>query len=570
MKSGPLRWRLQRRIQLWQHQQQVRRLAQEVARQAANASAADSRRRPVIFFNATARLGEFSQNAAFSLLTSWSLQLSGQPVMHFVCQAGMSHCVLASGRAIGSGQGVYQSPPCAACQRESRALFAKVPVHGFHFQADPKLQQAIAGLHLDELMDFTFPAPDTGMSESSADRGGQQEIPLGRLVLPSIRWAMRQHTLSDDEDTRYLYRQYVLSGFNIAVQFARLLEQVQPNAAVIFNGIMYPEAIARWVAQQRQVRVITHEVGFQRFSAFFTDGEATAYPMRIPETFELSEAQQAQLDRYLEQRFQGQFTMAGIRFWPEMRRLDPSLLEKAKRFRQLVPIFTNVVYDTSQVHANTLFPHMFAWLDLLLEVIRQHPETLFIIRAHPDELRPGTAKQSRESVEQWVKSQGVDRLENVVFINSQEYLSSYELIQRAKFVLVYNSSIGMEAALLGAAVVAGGKARYTQLPMVYFPTSVSDYRELVEQFLAADQVHVPPEFQRNARRFLYYQLYRVSLSFEAYLKEGARPGLVELRPFSWEALRPENSRTMQVLWEGIVGAGQEPSAHREFVYDTDA
>ena len=65
-------------------------------------------------------------------------------------------------------------------------------------------------------------------------------------------------------------------------------------------------------------------------------------------------------------------------------------------------MFTNVVYDTSQVHANKIFPHMFAWLETVLELIRSHPETLFVIRAHPDEMRPGTAKQSRESVRDWV------------------------------------------------------------------------------------------------------------------------------------------------------------------------
>ena len=48
--------------------------------------------------------------------------------------------------------------------------------------------------------------------------------------------------------------------------------------------------------------------------------------------------------------------MAGIRFWPEMRGLDEAFLQKAAKFHQIVPVFTNVIYDTSQVHANTCFP----------------------------------------------------------------------------------------------------------------------------------------------------------------------------------------------------------------------
>ncbi len=362
------------------------------------------------------------------------------------------------------------------------------------------------------------------------------------------------------KQTRYLLRQYILSAYNVAQEFSAFLDQTKPSSAVIFNGIMYPEATARWVAQARGLRVITYEVGFQRFSAFFTEGEATAYPIHIPKDFELTPQQDARLDEYLQKRFQGHFTMAGIRFWPEMRGLDQAFLQKAARFRQIVPVFTNVVYDTSQVHANKIFPHMFAWLDQVLELIRAHPETLFVIRAHPDEMRPGTAKQSRESVRDWVTTNGLKKLPNVVFIDSQEYFSSYELIQRSKFVMVYNSSIGMEAVLLGKPVLCGGRARYTQYPMVFLPETPAEYLEMAQEFLSADNIDVPEEFWRNARRFLYYQLFRSSLGFEEYLQDARRKGYVQLKPFGWQSLLPENSPTLQVLVEGIAGESLELDA----------
>jgi hypothetical protein len=454
-------------------------------------------------------------------------------------------------------------------------MYSGADVRWFEFQTNAELAAALQGLNVEQLCEFEYPAgfdrradieqPVNGdlqvesSNPQSAAKNPQSRIPLGRLVLPSIRWALRRHTLPDDEETRYLLRQYIHSAYNVAREFAACIEEVQPSAAVIFNGIMYPEGAARWVAQHGwagqhyNLRVITQEVGFRRFSAFFTEGEATAYPILIPEDFELSPEQNDRLDAYLEQRFQGQFSMAGIRFWPEMRGLDEAFLQKASRFRQIVPIFTNVVYDTSQVHANRIFPHMFAWLDLVLEIIRAHPDTLFVIRAHPDEMRPGTAKQSRESVREWVSANGVDSLPNVEFIDSQEYISSYDLIQRAKFVIVYNSSIGMEASLMGAAVLCGGEARYTQYPIVFFPDTIEAYRQAAESFLTAESIDIPVEFARNARRFLHYQLFRASLSYEDYLGDAGRKGYVRLQPFSWRELLPGNSETMRVLVRGIAG-----------------
>jgi hypothetical protein len=35
--------------------------------------------------------------------------------------------------------------------------------------------------------------------------------------------------------------------------------------------------------------------------------------------------------------------------------------------------------------------------------------------------------------------------------------------------MIYNSTIGMEAAIMGAPVLCAGKARFTQLDTVFFP-----------------------------------------------------------------------------------------------------
>ncbi|MCX8024278.1 MAG: hypothetical protein N3A60_03650, partial [Thermanaerothrix sp.] len=248
------------------------------------------------------------------------------------------------------------------------------------------------------------------------------------------------------------------------------------------------------------------------------------------------------------------FTMAGIRFWPEIRGLDATWQKRLSAFRQVVPVFTNVIFDTSQPHANTLFPDMFAWLDAVLDLMRAHPETLFVIRAHPDELRPG--KESRETVEDWVERRGVKNLPNVIFVGPREYLSSYELIQRSKFVMVYNSSIGLEASIMGVPVLCAGRARYTQYPTVFFPASAEEYLCQAEAFLTAETIPVPAEFVREARRFLYYQLFVTSLPFEDFLEEdGVWPGFVRLKSFAWQALLPHTSPTLRVIVDGVTRGG---------------
>lgn len=519
--------RLDRDLQLWR----LIRLARQIERLAPPAQGA-----PIAFFNASSSLDDFSWNAAFHLLTLWAVRLKGAPVAIFACQRGMSHCVLGTSRLQ-----PQKPPPCHSCIRRARAMYAAFPpfqgregIFWFHFQRSTALEAALQPLSLEEMMRFDW-----------------EGMPLGTLCLPALRWVLRRHHLQDDASTRYLYREYMLSAWNLAQHFGRFLDQVQPRAVVIFNGQFYPEATARWLAQQRGIRVITHEVGLQPASAFFTEGEATAYPISIPDSFKLNEKQNARLDAYLRKRFQGDFSMAGIRFWPDIQHLDQAFLQRAAQFRQIVPVFTNVVFDTSQPHANTVFADMFEWLEVIREAIEKHAETLFVIRAHPDELRLG--KESQETVEAWVRSHHLDQRANVIFVPPKEYLSSYELIQRSSFVTVYNSTIGLEAAILGKAVLCGGRARFTQYPTVFFPQSREEYRARLEEFLQAESIEVPPHFQENARRFLYYQLFYTSLPFHAFLRPARTPSHARLKPFRPQELL--RSPTMQAILRGLLENG---------------
>jgi len=506
-------------------------VAKQVAKQEPQPSG-----QPVVFFKASTGIDDLSWNSGFHLLASWAFRLKGIPVAYFACDSGMSKCVLGTNR-----YNPHKEMPCKTCVSQAKTLYAgvqsqveghKSQVEWFGFERDTQLVSRISQLSLHELSVFQF-----------------QNIPFGELCLPALRWILRIHHLNDDEDTRYLLREYILSAWNIAQKFSKFLDETNPRAVIVFNGQFFPEATAKYIAQKRGIRAITHEVGLQPASAYFTDGEATAYPIHIPDDFELNDEQNKKLDDYLAKRFQGDFTMAGIKFWADMKGLDETFLQKASGFKQIVPVFTNVIFDTSQPHANTVFEDMFDWLDLVLEVIKKHPETLFVIRAHPDELR--VRKASRETVGGWVESNKVTDLPNVIYVAPNEALSSYELILKSKFVMIYNSTIGLEASIMRMPVLCAGKARFTQYPTVFFPQTIDEVRKKMEEFLLAEKIEVPAEFKRNARRFLYYQLFRTSLPFGDFLEPSVRTTQTKLKSFELDKL--VESESVKVILDGVLG-----------------
>jgi len=501
-----------------------------MARQVAGHAQADQGRLPVVFFNASTRIRGHSQNAAFSLLTSWAVRLTGVRVIHFVCWAGMSHCVLGTDQ-----DAPEQTMPCKLCTHQSRVNTTKAELRIFTYQQDEKLAAVLQALSLDGLLHYEQTLPDVGGS-----------LPLGKLVLPTLRWRLRIQTLTDDEATRFICREFMLSAWNVARKFSILLENVKPQAVVIFNGMHFPEATAVWLCRQRGVRVVTHESGFQPFSGYFTQGDVTAYPITIPDT-DLTPEQNARLDADLQKRMQGEFSMAGIQFWSEMRALPDDLVQKAARFKQVVAVFTNVIFDTTQLRANVIFTDMFAWLDALLEVFKAYPETLFVMRAHPDEFRPG--KLSRESVAMWFKQKAAG-LANVFFILPDEPVSSYELIRLSRFVLTYNSTISMEATLMGVPVLGAGRAPFVDFDTIFFERDRDAYMSRLESFLVEPKLEVSEDAVMRTRRFMYYRYYRFSLPFGEFIESTPPVGYVRLKIFSWRAL--DKSTTTQALRDGLL------------------
>ena len=484
---------------------------------------------PIIFFNSSTRLSGLSQNAGFSLITSLALRKNKIPVHHFVCNRGLRPCVLGTDK-----KDLLKEPPCLECIRTSRLFFGKTNIHYFSYKIEKEISRETNDIDLGQLITYVY-----------------KDIPLGKLVLPSMRWILRRHHLEDTKENRFLAQSYIQSAWGVYREFVKLIDSIHPQAVIVFNGMFYPEAMVRLTAQQKKVPVFSHEVGMLPYSAFFTDKEATAYPVDVDNEFRLSKNQEVRLDNYLSNRFEGRFQTAGVRFWSEMRHISDDFIEETKKYSAVVPVFTNVIFDTSQSHANTIFEHMFAWLNLVIEEIKDHPEILFVIRAHPDEIRLG--KESRESVSEWVATNGIKGVSNILFIPPDEFISSYELIQRAKFVMVYNSTVGLEASIMGKPVLCAGKARYTQVPTVYFPESKEAYKKLLKEFLESDIVEHSEIFRENARRVLYSQLFRASLPFDQFLKDdGVWRGYVRLKNFSPKLLMQGQSETIDVVLNGII------------------
>lgn len=481
---------------------------------------------PVIVVDLARQTPRLTCHTATSRLIGWTLRLSGQSVVYAVCGRAVPQCLFS-----GANQWLPDiRPPCATCNYLRAALYPSplTRVLDSRMAALDGLARRLQSMSLDELLECEW-------------RGTS----LGVLCAPSARWLLRRHDLRDSPEAHALLRRFMLGAASLALSFEELVNDLKPRSVVLYNAAFYAEATVAAVARGHGIPVVSHEIGWVPGRMFISHDGATRYRIALPPGYTMSAADDAQFDAYLSKRLKGDFRMGATNFWPEIVALPVELKTKMAEFRQVATVFTNVVFDTSQIYANTVFADMFAWLEGTLQLAASRPETLFVLRAHPDEF----LKQSLETVASWFAPRA-GRLSNVVLIPANEYVSSYDLIRSSKLVVVYNSTIGLEAMILGKPVVCGGHTRYLGATPAVHPTTPQQYGEAIARYLDALPLTLDDGDRERARRYMHYTYFKACLDLAPWIGTGLMvpDGLLT----SAATLRREAAPEMDIIVRGVL------------------
>jgi hypothetical protein len=75
------------------------------------------------------------------------------------------------------------------------------------------------------------------------------------------------------------------------------------------------------------------------------------------------------------------------------------------------------------------------------------------------------------------------------------------------------------------------------------------------EFIESGNIVLPLEMIEEARRVLFFQLFRTSLLFDQFLDPHSRMGYVHLKPFPVDALLPAHSPAIYAIQDGVVNGG---------------
>jgi len=140
------------------------------------------------------------------------------------------------------------------------------------------------------------------------------------------------------------------------------------------------------------------------------------------------------------------------------------------------------------------------WLEATLGLLADLPGVAAVVRVHPNTGGRRAFGESRGAMAFLAAMQ--ERFPGVRFIAPDADVSSYDLMAAAHGGLVFASTIGIEMAARGMAVICGGNAFFATCPAVEVPESGAAYAAAVLRLAGLAPGTRFPERRRLAYRFL--------------------------------------------------------------------
>lgn len=253
-----------------------------------------------------------------------------------------------------------------------------------------------------------------------------------------------------------------------------LLNDICPSYIVLGGGGYGLSGLWMDVAKAKNIRTASVDSG-KSILLLSTDGIA-ANLEDIPRAFNLLQADGMILDEAKAELFRRK--NGTDRFGSQIASIGRSYC-----FSVVLPL--NQSYDLSALERHRVFSSQTEWILETIKWVLDNTNETIAIRRHPIE-RIAIYQSNDDYRKNIAEMFGAN--DRVMFIDSGDDVNTYDLIEEAKVVVPYISTVGIEAAALGKVVVTEGSSCYADLGFVWSAHTREEYFSLLDKALKGELI----------------------------------------------------------------------------------
>jgi hypothetical protein len=304
----------------------------------------------------------------------------------------------------------------------------------------------------------------------------------------------------DESEESEAYLRWMDVIREMAIQYGALLATFRASAVLIFQGYLLDDAVLRYLAVQRGLKVISIERTLRNDRLLWESisgvtvnrNQGFLHYWREEDLVESADVE-ASVDSYL----------SGIKNFKLHEHSSPERVYSWEGEKPKVLFLGQVYTDSSLLYGLSGFENPIDVIGGLFEWLEKNDATC-LIKLHPKEhcgKNPLTHQSYKDVTYFKIRERYGDLLNSLgdrLVIDFENRYDTYSLIQQSDLVVTVNSQAGLESAVMGKAVVHGRQCFYGGLGFTY------DYSDSLDFSLRLDQaLSVGPPSVGDARKFFH-------------------------------------------------------------------
>ncbi|MDR3725089.1 MAG: hypothetical protein P4K83_11455 [Terracidiphilus sp.] len=301
---------------------------------------------------------------------------------------------------------------------------------------------------------------------------------IAELANLNTVWFMRGESQNSG---RGAYQELVAAQLRkTVIRISMLLRANQDFSYLLMPGGIYGASCIWYeLAKEQGVRAVTYDSGLNCLLVC-TDGIA-AQLQDLPRAFECLRAHPELIDSVvaeaqfeLDKRWKGKDEFG-------YQKANSEKCDIGVDNAVLIPL--NSPWDSAALGLHAVFDGSIQWVVETVRWILDNTQQSVIVRQHPGECSP--LGRSTDDYGEILRNSFGDS-PRIRFVAANDPINTYELLERAKLVVVHTSTIGVEAACMAKSVITAAKSYYSDLGFVFSATSRNDYFELLRRGIAGE------------------------------------------------------------------------------------
>ena len=388
------------------------------------------------------------------------------------------------------------------------------------FDAEICLFSSLLGRRtIQELQREAFSAPLASISEYE-----KYDVCLGRHILGSLsRYFLRCEV--DITEHPEIAREFLFTAL-VSVEAARkVIDDYKPDFLISSHGIY-----ASWgpfcdLFGKMGIPFVTWGMQYKKHAFIFAHNKSYHRDLtEEPETqwrrYFLNAAQKEELLTYASSKASLRSHSDSINYYSSVNggaKFSKDTIGAASA-RAVFGMFPNLGWDAQVSFRTLFFDTLNQWLVETVEWFVSRPDRFLIIRSHPAEVFGHV--ETVEKVGDVIRKHFPTLPRNVVIIEPDDGVTSYDVLDAVDACLVYGSKFGLEAALARKPLIIAGEAYFRNKGMSYDPITKEEYFEWLEG--VPDKTPVTDEMYANAIAYGYHYFFRRQVLLPLAEMEGHR------------------------------------------------